>query len=134
MEMSDLGQKALIQSNLSHGQWAGLHLLIDFWDADNTNDLDKNKRAICKAAEACGSTLLDICIQKYGELGGVSGVGLLAESHISIHTWSEYRRASCDVYVCGKCDPYLSIPVLRKHFNTDRIKVTEIKRMLEFKV
>jgi S-adenosylmethionine decarboxylase len=133
MEMSELGLKALMQTNASHGEWAGLHLLIDFWDADNTDSLELCSAALRAAAEACGSTLLDLSIRKYGELGGVSGVGLLAESHISIHTWSEYRRASCDVYVCGQCDPYMCVPVLKKLFNTDRMKLTEIKRMLEFK-
>ncbi len=133
MLMSNLYEKALMQSNNSHGEWAGLHLLIDFWDADNTDNLDMCTTAINDAATACGSTLLDLSIRQYGDLGGVSGVGLLAESHISIHTWSEYRRASCDVYVCGQCDPYLCIPVLQKLFNTSRLKVTEVKRMLEFK-
>ena len=133
MEMSKLGEKALMQSNASHGEWAGLHLLIDFWDADNTDNLDLCRQALMDAANACGSRLLESVIRKYGEFGGVSGVGLLAESHISIHTWSEYRKASCDIYVCGKCDPYLCIPVLKRLFNTDRIKLSEVKRMLEFK-
>ena len=126
------GEMAKIQSNGSYGEWAGLHLLIDFWDAENTDNLELCRQGIEDAARACGSTLIDTQIRKYGEEGGISGIGLLAESHISIHTWSEYRRASCDVFVCGNNDPYECVPVLQQLFKTSQIKLTEIKRMLAF--
>ena len=45
--------------------------------------------------------------------GGVSGVLVLAESHISIHTWPERDFAAVDIFMCGACNPYRSLPVLK---------------------
>src|SRR5262249_4871639 len=59
---------------------------------------------------------------------GVSGVAVLAESHISIHTWPDSRYAALDLFMCGKAIPDACIPVLRKAFKAKRVEVSEILR------
>jgi S-adenosylmethionine decarboxylase len=92
----------------------GAHLLIDFYNATNLSDLSLIEKALLQASKACGATVLQIMLHRYGEGGGVTGVALLAESHISIHTWPEINYAAIDVFVCGKCDPQKAVPVLKK--------------------
>ena len=58
----------------------------------------------------------------------MSGVAVLAESHISIHTWPEAGYAALDVFMCGKADPDACIPVLREAFKAKRVEVDEILR------
>ena len=53
---------------------------------------------------------------------------VLAESHISIHTWPERDFAAIDVFMCGECDPRLSVPVLQAAFQAGRIDVDEQRR------
>jgi S-adenosylmethionine decarboxylase len=60
----------------------------------------------------------------------VSGVVVLAESHISIHTWPERGYAAIDIFMCGNCDPYKAIPALKATFAPNGIQVSESKRGL----
>ena len=53
---------------------------------------------------------------------------MLAESHISIHTWPERGFAAIDIFVCGACDPYKAVPVLRRAFAAQSIEVKEQRR------
>ena len=111
-------------------QYAGTHLLIDLWGAENLDDLEAVDRAMRAAVEACGATLLDLNLHHFNPNGGVSGVAVLAESHISIHTWPERSYAALDVFVCGACDPYRAIPVLREAFRPETVQLAEQKRGL----
>ena len=58
----------------------------------------------------------------------MSGVAVLAESHISIHTWPDIGYAALDVFMCGKADPDACIPILREAFKAERVAVNEILR------
>ena len=103
----------------------GLHLLIDFWGAKHLQDQTRIKKTLKKAAEACGASVLKIILHSFGERAGITGIAVLAESHISIHTWPEIKYIALDVFVCGGCDPYKAVPVLRKCFEPRKMKVTE---------
>jgi S-adenosylmethionine decarboxylase len=94
----------------------GLHLLIDLAGCRNLDDAAVIEAALREAAEACGASLLSVHLHGFGEGAGVTGVALLAESHISIHTWPETGFAALDIFVCGRCEPSLAIPVLVRHF------------------
>jgi S-adenosylmethionine decarboxylase len=77
--------------------------------------------------EAAQATLLHIHVHHF-QPNGVSGVAVLAESHISIHTWPDAGYAALDVFMCGKATPDACIPVLREAFKAQRVDVNEILR------
>lgn len=107
---------------------SGMHLLIDLYGASRLDDLDHIRQALVDAAAACGATLLDVKLHSFGAQSGITGVALLAESHISIHTWPEQGFAALDVFMCGNCDPRRALPVLRAAFAPADMKVTEMRR------
>lgn len=108
--------------------FAGCHVLADLWGACNLTDPDYIERALKEAIETCGATLLHIYLHHFGEEQGVSGVAVLAESHISVHTWPERNFAAFDIFMCGSCDPEAALPVLRKYFLPEDVKVEIQKR------
>ncbi len=109
-------------------QFAGTHLLIDLWGAQNLSDPALIDAALCAAAMRAGATILHSHFHHFTPNGGVSGVVVLAESHISIHTWPEREFAAIDIFMCGACDPHDSIPVLKHTFKPDRIDLSEERR------
>lgn len=111
-------------------RFAGLHLLVDLWQAHALDDADHIERALRDAASACNATLLHIHLHAFEPSGGVSGVAVLAESHISIHTWPERSYAALDLFMCGRCNPHDALPVLRAAFRPGSIQLTESKRGL----
>ena len=70
-------------------QCAGIHLLLEFWGAKHLDDLRSIEAALRHAAEQAGATIIDVRMHEFSSSGGVTGVAMLAESHISIHTWPE---------------------------------------------
>lgn len=81
----------------------GRHLLADLHDCGaRLDDVSLIDGALRKAAQASGATILDIRLHHFGGGQGVTGVVLLAESHISIHSWPEHRYAALDFFLCGK--------------------------------
>jgi S-adenosylmethionine decarboxylase len=109
-------------------KFAGMHLLVDLWGAKNLTDPTMIDRALSAAAEAAGATILHSHFHHFGPDGGVSGVLVLAESHISIHTWPERDFAAIDIFMCGACDPYKSVPVLKAAFQPDSVQLDEQRR------
>jgi S-adenosylmethionine decarboxylase len=109
-------------------KFAGTHLLVDLWGASNLCDPDLIDRALRDAAEAAGATILHSHFHHFSPNGGVSGVLVLAESHISIHTWPERDFAAIDIFMCGACDPHNSIPVLKETFKPATINLGEQRR------
>ena len=82
------------------------------------------------AAEAAGATFLAAHLQRFAGNGGISGVLVLAESHMSIHTWPERGFAAIDIFMCGACDPYSAVPVLERAFGPEAMHVNEQRRGL----
>jgi S-adenosylmethionine decarboxylase len=111
-------------------KFAGMHLLVDLWGANNLTDPATIDRALSEAAEAAGATILHSHFHHFGPDGGVSGVLVLAESHISIHTWPERDFAAIDIFMCGACDPHHSLPALRAAFEPVSVDLGEQRRGL----
>jgi len=107
---------------------AGAHLIIDLYDAERIDDLDHIEATLRRCVTAAGATLLHIHLHHFEPNGGVSGVAILAESHISIHSWPEASYAALDVFMCGKADPDKCVPVLREAFCPKRVAVSELLR------
>ena len=106
-------------------EFAGTHLILEFWQARHLDELDTMEKAMRECVQLCGATLLHIHLHHFTEGGGISGVAVLAESHISVHTWPERDYAAFDVFMCGDASPEMSIPVLKQHFFPGRMEVTE---------
>ena len=111
-------------------RFAGMHLLIDMWGAAHLSDQEMIGEALAQAAGAAGADLLQLHLHTFTESGGISGVALLAESHISIHTWPERGFAAVDIFMCGACDPRDTLPVLKDIFKPRDFRVTEQRRGL----
>ncbi len=115
-----------------HGlKFAGTHLILDIWDADYTDDLALVEQALDECIVVAGATKLHMHLHHFTPNGGISGVAVLSESHISIHTWPERNYAALDVFMCGDAQPHKAIAVLQKAFGSKcRVVVTELKRGL----
>jgi S-adenosylmethionine decarboxylase len=105
--------------------FAGTHLIIDLWGAHNLDDIPRMEQAFRDAVRDCKATLLHIHMHHFQPNGGISGVAVLAESHISVHTWPERNYAAFDLFMCGDSEPQKAIPIFEKAFRPDRVVVTE---------
>ena len=83
------------------------------------------EKAFIDCVKECGATLLHIHMHHFTPNGGISGVAVLAESHISVHTWPERDYAAFDVFMCGDAKPELAVEILQKAFSPSRIEVGE---------
>jgi S-adenosylmethionine decarboxylase len=108
--------------------FAGTHLIVDLWDASHLDDIATVSEALREAATAARATVLKLELHSFSPSGGVTGVAVLAESHISIHTWPERAFAAVDVFMCGNADPHRAIEVLRRTFAPRMLTVSEHKR------
>ena len=112
-------------------KFAGNHLLIDLWGATNLDNAAVIEAALRESAEASGATILHCHLHNFDPNGGISGVLVLAESHISIHTWPERGYGALDVFMCGDAQPLKSIPILKRAFKPGFVNVVEARRGLE---
>jgi S-adenosylmethionine decarboxylase len=108
--------------------FAGTHLIVDLWHASNLDDLPVVEQALRDAADRAGATLLNVDLHHFSPNGGISGVAVLAESHISIHTWPEISYAAVDVFMCGNTQPHKAIEVLKGVFLPGMVTLAEHKR------
>lgn len=109
-------------------RFAGAHLIVDMWGARRLDDLGFVEQALRAAADAAGATVLDCKMHHFSPNNGVTGVLILAESHISIHTWPERDFAAIDIFMCGDARPQAAVPVLQQRFAPARIEVEEFMR------
>jgi len=108
----------------------GLHVLLDLEGCPEEllSDVASIKTALRKAAELAGATIVGEAFHSFNP-PGVSGVLLIAESHLSIHTWPTLGKATLDVYTCGeKFDAEAAADLLAQFLEADRQQRTEIPR------
>lgn len=108
----------------------GQHVLAEFFECDPNilNNVNMIEKLMVEAALECGATIVQKCFHMFNPYG-VSGVVIIAESHLAIHTWPELGYAAVDLFTCGdKCDPKVSYEYLRKMFNSKNASYTELKR------
>lgn len=106
-------------------RYAGTHLLIDLFGAKRLDDLKHVKETLKRCADAAGATLLHVHLHRFTANGGLAGVAVLSESHISVHTWPEAQFAALDVFMCGAADPHAAVEVLKAAFKPERVDVKE---------
>jgi S-adenosylmethionine decarboxylase len=107
--------------------FAGTHLIIEVVNGHGLDDEALIQGAFRDCVTECGATLLHIHTHKFSPQG-VSGVAVLAESHISVHTWPEIGYGAFDVFMCGDARPWRAVDVLKRVFGTDDVRVTELRR------
>jgi S-adenosylmethionine decarboxylase proenzyme len=113
----------------------GRQILVEFYDCDQSklNDVSYIESSLINAAKASKATLISHNFHKFSPYG-VSGVVVIAESHIAIHTWPEYLYAAVDIFTCGDTiDPWVIQEKLKESFESKNVSSMEMKRGL-FKV
>jgi S-adenosylmethionine decarboxylase len=108
----------------------GHHLLVELFDCnkDILNNEGKVKEILTSAAKICGAAVLNTSSHKFSP-HGVSVIVMIAESHLSIHTWPEYNYAACDVFTCGNTlKPEDAAEYLVKKLQAKNFTLHEIKR------
>ena len=108
----------------------GRHLIAEYADCTGgrLDDLEFIERSLLEAVRRSGATIVNSVFHRYAPQG-VSGVVVIAESHMSIHTWPEYDYAAVDFFTCGQSvDPYLANEYLRKALGSAKATVTEMPR------
>jgi len=103
--------------------FAGRHLILDFWDCQHLDNIAFIEKTLRDAIKSAGATLLHIHLHHFTPNGGVSGVAVLAESHISIHTWPERGYAALDIFMCGETHPEKAVDVLKAAFQPIRTDI-----------
>jgi len=107
------------------------HLLVEL-DGCEKSVLDDEARVralMTQAALAAGATVVAEVFHRYSPQG-VTGVVVIEESHLSVHTWPECGYAAVDFYTCGKCRPERAVEVLREGFLAERIEIVTVSRGL----
>lgn len=110
----------------------GRHLLAEFYDCNSNilNNVQLIEDAMAEAALACGATIIQKNFHLFNPYG-VSGVVVISESHLAIHTWPEYGYAAVDLFTCGSsCDPKVAYEYLREKLGSGNSYCSELKRGL----
>ena len=102
---------------------AGVHLLIDLFGASRLDEIEFMEDVLRRCVEASHATLLHLHCHQFSDSGGLSGVAVLAESHITVHTWPERDFAAFDVFMCGAAQPQNVVAVLQQSFQPADIRV-----------
>lgn len=108
----------------------GRHLIVEMWDADpkQLDSAETVEQALREAVDAIDGTLLSVRVHTF-PVHGVTGVAVIAESHLAIHTWPEYGYAAVDVFTCNlEADIDAGVEALRRHLLPTRTQVMEVRR------
>ncbi|ADG14006.1 adenosylmethionine decarboxylase [Methanocaldococcus infernus] len=108
----------------------GKHLILELWGCDRKalDDEEGIRDMLIKSVEACNATLICVKTHKFCPQG-VTGVAVLAESHIAIHTYPEYGYAALDIFTCGEhTDPYKALDVLKEFLKPESWQIIDLKR------
>ena len=108
----------------------GTHLLVDLRDCspESIRDLAYVRDSLVQAARQASATIVDVSFHEFNPFG-ISGMVVIAESHLSIHTWPEYGYAAVDIFTCGdQIKPEVAASYLIERFGSKTPSVVEMKR------
>ena len=108
--------------------FAGRHLLIECFGAHANLDANALEALLKNSAKAGGATVLSCHLHGFGKGGGVTGVALLAESHITVHTWPERGYAAFDVFMCGNCEAMRAAKVIEEAVPGAAVDIRTVNR------
>ena len=113
-----------------NGRALGHQLMVEYYGCspEYLNDEDHIRRTMIEAAQATGATVVGEVFHEFNP-HGISGVVVIAESHLAIHTWPEYGYAAVDLFTCGEeIDPFKGFDHLRERLAAERFEVQEFYR------
>ena len=113
-------------------QALGRHILAEVYGCEFSvlNDLDKIREILVSAAISAGAEVRETAFHRFSPQG-VSGVVVISESHLAIHTWPELGYAALDVFTCGeRVDPWVALEAAKGGFGATSVKAEEVKRGL----
>ena len=108
----------------------GRQILVEFYDCDESkiNDVSYIENSLIQATKASKATIISHNFHKFSPYG-VSGVVVIAESHVAIHTWPEYNYCAVDIFTCGDTiDPWVIQEHLKEYFESKNVSSMEMKR------
>lgn len=107
----------------------GNHILVEFMNCDPhiMNDVAAIERDMVGAAQKAGATVINSTFHHFSPYG-VSGVVVIQESHLAIHTWPEYGYAAVDLFTCGEMNAWISFDFLKECFGAKSYSALEMKR------
>lgn len=107
----------------------GTHIIAELFNCNefHINDLKKVEEVITAAAELSSATIIQPFFHKFSPYG-ISGVIVIAESHITIHTWPELGYAAVDVFTCGEHDFRVAIDYITQQLEAERSVIYELRR------
>lgn len=111
-------------------QGLGRHILAEVYgcDFDILNDLERIREILVSAALSAGAEVRETAFHRFSPQG-ISGVVVISESHIAIHTWPELGYAAVDVFTCGqRVDPWVAMDAIVKEFGATSVTASEVKR------
>lgn len=110
----------------------GEHLILDAWkvSSDRLNDPDFLRRAMKRAVDDCGATLINLCIHQFSPYG-VTATATLAESHMAVHTWPEHGYLGADLFFCGSGRPERALDTLVDLYEPKEVKVRCLNRGID---
>ena len=104
------------------------HIVLEMWGCQNLESVEVAEQALREMVDALDVHLLDLKVYPFSPVG-VTGMAIVSESHLVIHTWPEYGYAAVDVFTCGAPrEPQAAVTVLREHYQPERVQVMEITR------
>ena len=108
--------------------FAGMHVIVDLYGAKDLDNIDLIESVIRECVTECGANLLHIHLHHFTPNDGVTGVAVLSESHISVHTWPERKFAAFDIFMCGESQPEKAIDILQKRFQSESSEIKLFRR------
>lgn len=110
-------------------EYAGDHLYVDLYGCQgDLTDKKMIEKMFADCTEAAGATLLFVHTHVFTPSGGISGVAVLAESHISIHTWPERGFAAMDLFMCGDAFPGKALPEIEEALQPTHVEAENRQR------
>ncbi len=120
-----------LNSCMSHlNTMLGKHAIIEYYgcNQESLNDIPLLRSAIITAAELAGATVIDSLFHEFSPFG-ITGVVVVAESHLSIHTWPEYGYAAVDVFTCGETiDNRKAFEFIKNEISAQKYEIVEFRR------
>lgn len=107
----------------------GRHIIAEYWECspEVLGDLELLRNRLMFAAKAAGATIVETVFHRFTPTG-VSGVVVVEESHLSIHTWPEEAYVAADFYTCGNCIPERAIEILKDALSSKRTHTLALNR------